>query len=178
LPTFEREFKKFCAEFGHVKKKYYFYSKICIMNEIIFKRTINYLKIITAFGAVMCFLLMFFTGFDPWHSLDKMIWTDLYGNPELPQAAKPAFVLPFLLFCWLSVLTMIVLFLITQYALSKKEKWAFYAFVLLGLFWPLGGALITYYTKAWSYFVSVGMMTGLFLPPVIVLYPFFRHAKL
>jgi hypothetical protein len=139
-----------------------------------FNATISYLKIATCFGAAMCFLLMFFVGFDPWHSLDSMIWTDLYGKPELPEDAKKAFALPFLLFCWLSVLTMVLMFLITKYSLAKKETWAFWAIVLIGVFWPLGSTIITYYTKAWSYFVSVGMMTVLFFPPVVMLYPHFR----
>jgi len=117
---------------------------------------------------------MFFVGFDPWHSLDSMIWNDLYGTAELPDVAKPAFTLPFLLFCWLSVLNMILIYLITKYALVKKEVWAFWAIILVGIFWPLGGAIITYYTNAWSYFISVGMMTILFFPPVILLYPHFR----
>ena len=141
------------------------------MSEKVFYGTITYLKISTSFGAVMCFLFMFFIGFDPWHSLDGMIWLDLYGSTNLPDIAKPAFTLPFLLFCWLSVLTMILIFLITKYALVKKEKWAFGAVILIGFFWPLGGAIITCYTNAWSYFVSVGIMTFLFFPPVILLYP-------
>ncbi len=145
------------------------------MREKVFKTTITYLKIVMGFSALMCFILMFFIGFDPWHSLDGMIWTDLYGSPTLPDVAKPAFTLPFLLFCWLSVLTMIVLFLITNYSLAKKEKWAYWVLILIGLLWPLGGAIITYYTNAWSYFVSVGMMTILFFPPVILLFPHFRN---
>jgi hypothetical protein len=145
------------------------------MREKVFKTTITYLKAVTGFSALMCFILIFFIGFDPWHSLDEMIWTDLYGSPTLPDVAKPAFTLPFLLFCWLSVLTMIVLFLITKYSLAKKEKWAYWVIILIGLFWPLGGAIITYYTNAWSYFVSVGMMTILFFPPVILLFPHFRN---
>lgn len=145
------------------------------MREKVFKTTITYLKVVTFFSALMCFILMFFIGFDPWHSLDGMIWTDLYESPTLPDVAKPAFTLPFLLFCWLSVLTMIILFLITKYALAKKEKWAYWVIILIGLLWPLGGAIITYYTNAWSYFVSVGMMTILFFPPVILLFPHFRN---
>jgi len=144
------------------------------MSQKIFIGTINYLKIVSCFGAGICFILMFFIGFDPWHSLDSMIWNDLYGTAELPDVAKPAFTLPFLLFCWLSVLNMILIYLITKYALVKKEVWAFWAIILVGIFWPLGGAIITYYTNAWSYFISVGMMTILFFPPVILLYPHFR----
>lgn len=143
-------------------------------SEKVFNGTVAYLKVVTGFGAGLCFLLMFFIGFDPWHSLDGMIWTDLYGNPDLPEVAKPAFTLPFLLFCWLSVLTMVLMFLIAKFSLARKEKWAFWCFILIGIFWPLGGALITYYTNAWSYFVSVGMMTILFFPPTILLFPHFR----
>ena len=143
-------------------------------SEKVFKGTITYLKVVTGFGAALCFSLMFFVGFDPWHSLDGMIWTDLYGSPDLPEAAKPAFTLPFLLFCWLSVLTMILMFLITKFSLSRKEKWAFWCLILIGILWPTGGAVITYYTNAWSYFVSVGMMTLLFFPPIILLFPHFR----
>jgi hypothetical protein len=118
---------------------------------------------------------MFFVGFDPWHSLDSMIWTDLYGSPLLPELAKPAFTLPFLLFSWLSVLSMILMFLVTKYALAKKEQWAFWAIILIGFFWPLGGAIIAYCTGAWSYLISAGMMLVLFFPPVILLFPHFRN---
>lgn len=145
------------------------------MSEKIFDGTILYLKLVTGSGAVLCFILMFFVGFDPWHSLDSMIWNDLYGSPELPEIAKPAFALPFLLFSWLSILTMIMIFLITKYPLAKKEKWAYWTIILIGIFWPLGGAIITYYTQAWSYFVSVAMMTVLFFPPVVTLFPHFRN---
>ena len=144
------------------------------MSEKLFSAIINYLKIVTCFGAGMCFVLLFFVGFDPWHSLDAMIWNDLYGTPELPEIAEPAFTLVFLVFNWLSVLTMILVFLITKYALVKKERWAYGAIILIGVFWPLGAALITYYTGAWSYFISVGMMTLLFAPPVFLLFPYFR----
>lgn len=143
-------------------------------SEKIFNGTVAYLKIVTGFGALMCFVLMFFVGFDPWHGLDSMIWTDLYGTKELPENAEPAFTLPFLLFAWLSVMSMILLYLIAKYPLTRKEKWAYMCFVLIGIGWPLGGGLITWYTKAWSYFVSVGMMTALFLPPVFLLFPHFR----
>jgi hypothetical protein len=143
------------------------------MSENKFIGTINYLKVVTCFGAAMCFILMFFVGFDPSHSLDAMIWQDLYGTSELPDIAKPAFNLAFLVFAWLSVLTMILIYLVTKYALAKKEKWAYGAIILIGIFWPLGAAVITLYTKAWSYFISVGMMTILFLPPVILLFPYF-----
>jgi hypothetical protein len=144
------------------------------MSEKIFRGTIAYLKIVTGFGALLCFVLMFFTGFAPWHSLDGMIWIDLYGSPELPEVAKPAFTLPLLLFCWLSTLTMVLIFIITKYSLARKEKWAFWAVAMIGFFWPLGAALITCYTKAWSYFISAGMMAVLFFPPVMLLFPHFR----
>jgi hypothetical protein len=147
------------------------------MSEKIFHGTILYLKYVTGFSALMCFVLMFFIGFDPWHSLDGMIWTDLYGTSELPEVAKPAFTLPFLLFCWLSVLSMILTFLIVKYPLARKERWAFWSIVLIGVVWPLGGAVVTWYTKAWSYFVSVGMMTLLFFPPVILLLPHFMGKR-
>ena len=147
------------------------------MSEKVFQGPINYLKIVTSFCALMCLLIIFFVGFDPWHSLDAMIWTDLYGSPILPDIAKPAFALSFLLFCWLSVLSMVMLFLITKYSLSKKEKWAYGVIVLIGFLWPLGGSIITYYTNAWSYFISIGMMTALFFPPVVILFPFFKKQK-
>lgn len=144
-------------------------------SENVFQGTIIYLKIVTGFCAFMCFVLIFFIGFDPWHSLDKMIWSDLYGSPILPDSAKPAFTLMFLLFAWLSVLTMVILFLITKYSLSKKEKWAYWVIMMVEFLWPLGGSLITFYTHAWSYFISIGVMTLLFLPPVLLLFPFFRN---
>lgn len=147
------------------------------MAEKFFIGTVKYLKLASSLGAAMCFLLIFFIGFDPMHSLDAMIWQDLYGTSELPEIAKPAFNLAFLVFNWLSVLTMILVYLITKYALANKEKWAYRAIILVGLFWPLGAALITLYTKAWSYFISVGIMTILFFPPVILLYPYFRNKR-
>ncbi len=143
------------------------------MSERVFHATISYLKIIACLGAGMCFVLMFFISFDPWNGLDAMIWKDLYGTTTLPDIARPAFNLIFLMFTWLSVLTMILLFLVTKYALAKKEKWAYGAVILIGVFWPLGATMITLYTAAWSYFISVAAMTALFLPPVILLYPFF-----
>lgn len=145
------------------------------MSDKVFNSTIVYLKIVTGFGAVFCLLPLFFMGFDPWHSLDKMIWMDLYKSPELPDAAKPAFTFTFLLFNWLSVLTMILIFLITKYSLAKREQWAFGSLILIGFFWPLGGAVVTYYTSAWSYFFSVGIMSILFIPPIILLYSHFRN---
>ncbi|MBY0432729.1 MAG: hypothetical protein K2U26_01315 [Cyclobacteriaceae bacterium] len=147
------------------------------MSETVFSRTIAYLKAATLLGTFVCLLSIFFVGLDPWHALDRMIWVDLYGNPELPDAAKPAFTLAFLLFSWLSALTMILVFLITKYSLAKKEAWAFGAIILIGIFWPLGGAMIAYYTSAWSYLISVAMMTILFFPPVILLLPHFRSSQ-
>jgi hypothetical protein len=143
-------------------------------SEKIFNGTVAYLKIATGFGAAQCLLVMFFVGFDPWHSLDGLIWTDLYGSAELPAAAKPAFSLAILLFSWLSVLMMAIMHLVARYPLARKEKWAYWAYVLIGIFWPLGGAIITCYTHAWSYFASVAIMTLMFLPPVVLLFPHFR----
>jgi hypothetical protein len=146
-------------------------------SEKIFNGTISYLKVVFLFGSLMCFVLMFFIGFDPWHSLDSMIWSDLYGQKTLPENCKSAFELPFLLFSWLSVLSMLMLYFISKYPLAQKQQWAFWCIVLIGIFWPGGAAVITYYTQAWSYFVSVGMMTLMFFPPVLLLYPHFRNRK-
>ncbi len=145
------------------------------MKEKIFKLTLIYLKASAIMGTLACLSSLYFVGIDPWHSLDGLIWTDLYGTPELPAAAKPAFTLAFLLFSWLSALTLIMVFLITHFALARREKWAYWAIVLMGVFWPLGGALITCHTGAWSYFISVAMMAMLFLPPVVILFPHFRR---
>jgi len=148
------------------------------MAEKIFNRTIQYFKISTISGVFICILSIVFNGLDPFHSLDGMLWNDLYNTSTLPDISKPVFNLFFLLFTYISIIVMILLFLITKYALSKKEKWAYFCIVLIGVFWPIGGSIITIYTKAWSYFISVGMMTVLFLPPVILLYPYiFKNNK-
>jgi hypothetical protein len=143
------------------------------MSEKVFQGTITYLKGATLMGMVACILSIIFVGIDPWHSLDGLIWMDLYGTPTLPKEAEPAFALAFLLFSWLSILTMMVVFLVAKYALVNREKWAYWVVVLMGTCWPMGGALITWYTKAWSYGISVAMMTILFFPPVVLLYPHF-----
>lgn len=142
-------------------------------SDKVFSGTITYLKFATLFGALMCFALMFFKGFDPAHSLDSMIWNDLYKQPRLPEVAMPAFELPFLLFSWLSVLSLLMLYLIAKHALAKKEKWSYWCFAMIGAGWPIGAVAITFHTQAWSYFVSAGMMTVLFFPPLLLLYPFF-----
>jgi hypothetical protein len=143
----------------------------------IFNGTINYLKIVSSISAAGSFMMLFTGGFDPSRSLDSLIWSDLYGTTDLPDAAKPAFSLAFLVFCWLSVLTFIMFYYIVKFPLARKEKWAYGCLVLVGVGWQLGAAAITLYTKAWSYFLSVGLMTVLFLPPVLLLFPYFRDKK-
>jgi len=140
-----------------------------------FHYLVIYLKTASIFGALVCFASMFFGGFDPWHSLDALVWNDLYGEEKLPNEAQPAFHLIFLMFSWLSVISLSLMFLIAKYALPKKEKWAYYALALPAVMWPAGASLITIYTGAYHYFISVAAMTLMLLPPVLLLFPYFKR---
>ena len=142
-----------------------------------FNFAIRYLQLIAVFSGGFCFAMMFFQGLDPWHGLDQLLWMDLYGRPQLPEQAKPAYLLIFWLFCWLSVLTFSLLYLIVTYPLRNRETWAYHALLITGICWPAGGAVIALLSGATSYFISVGMMALLFLPVIIILWPFFKSDK-
>ena len=145
-----------------------------MQNEKLFNGTILYLKIITIFSMVMCFVLMFFQSFDPMGSLEMMIVQDLYKTNVMPADARPMFVFVFLLFDMLSVLSMAAQYLVIVHGLQKKQKWAFHYMILIGVCWPIGAGIIAWYCKTPAYYVSVGMMLCLFLPPLLVLR---KHCK-
>jgi len=140
-----------------------------------FNFAIRYLQLIVVFSGGFCFAMMFFRGLDPWHGLDQLLWTDLYGQPQLPEQARPAFLLIFWLFCWLSVLTFSLFYLIVSYPLRNKEKWAYHALLLTGVFWPAGGVVIALLSSATSYILSSGMMALLFWPAMAILRPHFKN---
>jgi len=146
-----------------------------MMSEKYFKASVQYLRYVSISFAAVCAMSMCFGGFDPWHSLDSLVWTEMYGQPVLPDAAKPVFRLMFLLFNWLSILCMLLYYLVATYALAKKEKWACFAFLLVGVFWPIGALFIAIYTSVWSYFLSVALMALLFLPPLLLILPHFTR---
>jgi hypothetical protein len=138
---------------------------------------IRYLELICLFSAAFCLVMMYMLRFDPWQSLDSLLWKDLYGSPQLPQIALPAYEFIFRLFCWLSLITFSLLFLIVHYPLRNREKWAFYAILFIALAWPAGAALSAFLSEAYSYLFSATAMLVLFLPPVLLLYPYFRAEK-
>ncbi|MFN0173681.1 MAG: hypothetical protein ACKVU0_03445 [Saprospiraceae bacterium] len=146
-------------------------------SDKLFNATIHYLKIVTLFATVMCVVMLYFQSFDPMHGLDGMIMNDLYGTTTMPDAARPLFNLMFLLFDWLSVLSMFTIYLVVRYGLAKKERWAYFAYLLIGVFWPLGAGVIAWYCGASSYYVSVAIMTVLFMPPAILLFPHFKKTN-
>ena len=139
-----------------------------------FEFSLRWLRLVSLLSAGFCFAMIFFGGLDPWHALDGLIWEDLYGSAELPGPAQPAYLLIFRLFCWLSVLSFSLLFLIVKHALMKRERWAYLAVLLTGAGWPFGRACLALSCKAYSYLFS-SLLTGLlFFPPLIQLYPYFR----
>lgn len=144
-----------------------------MQNDKLFNGTILYLKIITIFSLIMCFVLMFYQSFDPMGGLEMMIVNDLYKTDVMPADARPMFVFVFLLFDLLSVLSLIAQYIVIVHGLEKKQKWAFYYMVLIGVLWPIGAGLIAWYCGTPSYFVSVGMMLCLFFPPLLLLKKYF-----
>lgn len=146
-------------------------------NDKLFTATIQYLKIVTLSATAMCVVMLFFLSFDPMQGLDSMILNDLYGSPTMPDAARPLFNFMFLLFDWLSVLSMLTVYFVVRYGLAKKERWAYLAYLLIGIFWPLGAGVIAWYCGASSYFVSVAAMTVLFAPPAVLLFPYFKKTS-
>ncbi len=145
-----------------------------MQNDKLFTGTILYLKTVTLFSIIMCFVLMFYQSFDPMHGLEQMIVQDLYGTDKMPEAARPMFVFIFLLFDWLSVLSLVAQYYVIKNGLEKKEKWAYHYMILIGFFWPLGAGVIAWYCNTPAYFVSVGMMLALFFTPLIVLKKYFK----
>jgi|SRR5687767_2023256 len=146
------------------------------MSDKLFSSTISYLKIATLFGLLMCFVLMPFKSFDPMgaEGLEGMIMNDLYGGKNMPADARPAFEFAFLLFDLLSILSLATQYLVIKYALEKREKWAYWYMWGIGFLWPVGASLIALHTGAHAYFVSVGIMTLLFFPPLLLLKKYFR----
>jgi hypothetical protein len=56
-----------------------------------------------------------------------------------------------------------------QHGLRARQRWAYHCYVVLGIFWPLGGIGIAIYTTAYWYLLSAGIMTAMFTPPVFLL---------
>ena len=137
----------------------------------LFVLTIRYLQVSLVFGILVCLVSAFYLSFDPLgpQGLEGLIVTDLYGNSEMPGGARPMFEFMFLLFDGLSILSFAMLLMVVSIPLYRREKWAFWCYLLLGLGWPLAGAAIALVSGAHSYFYSVSIMVMLFLPPVFVL---------
>lgn len=142
-----------------------------------FAFALRWLRLISVMSAGFCFGMIFFNGLDPWHALDQLIWTELYGKPEIPETAVPAYRLIFRLFCLLSLFTFFLLYQITDHPLKNRESWAFTAVWITGLGWPLGSAAIALFCGAYSYLLSSAMTGLLFLPPLLLLIPHFRKNR-
>jgi hypothetical protein len=144
-----------------------------MQNEKLFNAVVGYLKIVTVFATIMCFVLMFFKSFDPVRGLEQMLVNDMYGVKEMPAEARPMFEFVFLLFSLLSVFTLVLQYMVIHYVLAKKIKWGYWSMYLIGVAWPIGASIIALHCNAPSYFVSVGMMTALFFPPLLLLKKYF-----
>jgi len=88
----------------------------------LFTSTISYLKLVTAFAGVMCFVLIFYQSFDPMGGLEMMIVNDLYQTDTLPESARPMYRFVFLLFDWLSVMALAAQYLVIHFALEKSKN--------------------------------------------------------
>lgn len=141
--------------------------------EKLFKILIAYFKYSTLFGLLFTFICSFFISFDPFHGLESMIMTDLYGNVNMPDLARPAFNFAFLLFCLASVLLFVMQYYVIRFALAKKEPWAYNVMVICITLWIVGASAIAMYTNASSYFVSVGVMILMYVPALVLLKRYF-----
>ena len=110
----------------------------------------------------------------PLLTLDQLIFLDWYGQPTLPAEAVKPFRLAMLLFSWLSVLMGIVLHYVVKYGIERRERWAYHAYLWLGVAWPLGAIVIGIVTTAWWYLLSAAIMTFMFTPPVFLLGKFMK----
>jgi hypothetical protein len=112
----------------------------------------------------------------PFLTLDQLIFLDWYGQPTLPPEAVKPFRLAMLLFSYLSVLSGILLYYVVRYGIERRERWAYHAYLWLGVAWPLGAIAIAIVSTAYWYLLSASIMTVLFLPPVFLLRPFMKPA--
>lgn len=129
---------------------------------------VGYLKFMTIVGIIFSVLGWVLYHFDPWGSLDSLLWADLYGQPTLPAAAEPAFQFAFSLFCLISIVALIMQYAILKYVVEKGEAWG--AKVLLAgmIVWVLGAVDIAFREGAKSYLVSATFMTVLFIPALLI----------
>lgn len=141
--------------------------------ERLFHGLIAYFKYSSIFGLLFTFVCSFFISFDPFHGLESMIMTDLYGSMNMPDEARPVFNFAFLLFCLISILMFVMQYYIVKFALAKKEAWAYNVIVICILLWLTGASVIAVYTHATSYFVSIGMMGLLYVPALVLLKRYF-----
>jgi hypothetical protein len=135
----------------------------------LFRALISYLKGACIFMGASSLVAMPLVNVAPFLTLDQLIFLDWYGTPTLPADAVRPFQLGFLLFCWLSILSAIMLWFVVVHGIAKRERWGFHAYLTLGIGWPIGAFGIGLYTQAYWYLLSASIMTVSFLPPVFLL---------
>jgi hypothetical protein len=130
---------------------------------------ITWMKFATLFMGLYCIAAMFFLGFDPWHSLDGLIFRDLGIDGELTPETRSVFRFVFLLFNLLSVVCALLQYFLVTRGLAKGEVWAGNALLAGMLIWVLGAIAVALATKVYIYLVSVAMMAFLFLLPLALI---------
>jgi hypothetical protein len=141
-----------------------------------FRYLVGYLKLGAAMLIAMSIVGIGLIEVAPFLTLEQLIFIDWYGRPTLPAEAVMPFRLAMLLFSWLSVLSGILLYYIVRYGIERRERWAYHAYLWLGVAWPLGAAVIAIYSTAYWYLLSAGFMTLLFTPPVFLLGRYMNEA--
>jgi hypothetical protein len=118
-------------------------------------------------GTIFCFVSLFSGSFDPQGGLETMISTDLYGQPALPDAARPMYRFVFALFAWISVVTFVMEWGIVRFALRRGEAWAFWVLLVGHVLWSIGAVGIAFATGARSYLWSAAIVSAITLPPFL-----------
>ena len=138
-------------------------------NNKLFSVLLAYLRVSTIFMSVFCFAALFFVGFDPWHSLDGMIFHDLGIKGEPSPETKGVFTFVFSLFNLLSVVCALMMYFLLTKGVAKGQLWACNVLLVGMLVWVLGAIGIAMSTKVYVYLVSAAMMAFLFLVPFALL---------
>ena len=138
-----------------------------------FNSLITYMKGICLMMFFACLIAFFFVNTMPFFTLEQLVFNDIYGTPQMPDDARPAFVFAFLLFNLASIVACVFQYGVVKHSIAKKEKWGYQVYTVNSVLWVIGVSCIALYTGAHSYFLSAGIMTLVLIPPVFLLKKYF-----
>lgn len=128
------------------------------------KFAILWMKITTWVVIIVSIPALVIHSFDPFYSLEGMILKDVYKNTPPDESSLIMYRFALGLFALLSIIFGFLQLYVIKYLIEKGDKNVIRLLFYLICFWIAGCTFLIFKFNTWSYFVSAGGMTAMWLP--------------